>query len=52
VFREAALTDDTLLPFDLLSVCRRKITVDFNGGNQSSNGGLLLLRENNICRRA
>ena len=41
----AAMTDDTLLPFDLPSVCRKKITVDFNGGNQSSDGGLLLLRE-------
>jgi hypothetical protein len=28
----AAITDDTLLPFDLPSVCRKKITVDFNGG--------------------
>jgi hypothetical protein len=41
----AATTDDTLLPSDLPSVCRKKITVDFNAGNQSSNGGLLLLRE-------
>src|SRR5262249_57367581 len=41
----AAMTDDTLLPFDLPSVCRKKITVDFNGGTQSSNAGLLLLRE-------
>src|SRR5580704_10189980 len=40
----AAMTNDTL-PFDLPSVCRKKITVDFNGGNQSSNGGLLLLRQ-------
>jgi hypothetical protein len=39
------MTDDTLLPFDVPSVRRKKITVDFNGGNQSSNGGLLLLRE-------
>jgi hypothetical protein len=39
------MNDDTLLPFDLPSVCRKKLTVDFNGGNQSSNGGLLLLRE-------
>src|SRR5499427_1812648 len=39
------MTDDPLLPFDLPSVCRKKITVDFNGGTQSSNGGLLLLRE-------
>jgi hypothetical protein len=41
----AAMLDDTPLPFDLPSVCRKKLTVDFNGGNQSSNGGLLLLRE-------
>jgi hypothetical protein len=39
------MNDDMLLPFDLPSVCRKKLTVDFNGGNQSSNGGLLLLRE-------
>ena len=39
------MTNDTLLPFDLPSVCRKKITVDFNGDNQSSDGGLLLLRE-------
>jgi len=36
---------DTLLPFDLPSVRRKKLTVDFNGGNQSSNGGFLLLRQ-------
>jgi len=39
------MSDDTLLPFDLPSVCRKKLTVDFNGGNKSSNGGVLLLRE-------
>jgi hypothetical protein len=39
------MNDDTLLPFDLPSVCRKKLTVDFNGGNQSSNGGFLLLRQ-------
>jgi hypothetical protein len=43
------------LPFDLSAVRRKKLTVDFGGGNQSSNGGLLLLRhaERNlgICRR-
>jgi hypothetical protein len=27
------------------AVCRKKLTVDFNGGRQSSNGGLLLVRE-------
>src|SRR5215475_445402 len=39
------MTDDTPLPFDLPSVRRKKLTVDFEGGNQSSNGGALLLRE-------
>ena len=38
------MTDDTLLPFDLPSVRRKKLTIDFDGGNQSSDGGLLLLR--------
>jgi hypothetical protein len=39
------MTDATPLPFDLPSVCRKKPTVDFNGGKQSSDGGLLLLRQ-------
>src|ERR1700730_11118434 len=51
----AAMTDDTLLPFDLPAVCRKKLTVDFDGGNQSSDAGLLLLREAErklgVCRR-
>ena len=41
----AAMPDEMPLPFDLPSVRRKKLTVDFNGGNQSSNGGVLLLRE-------
>jgi hypothetical protein len=49
------MTDDTPLPFDLPAVCRKKLTVDFDGGNQSSNGGLLLVREAErelgVCRR-
>jgi hypothetical protein len=49
------MTDDTLLPFDLPAVSRKKLTVDFNGGNQSSDAGLLLLREAErkfgVCRR-
>jgi hypothetical protein len=49
------MSNDTLLPFELPSVRRKKLTVDFDGGNQSSNGGLLLLREAErklgICRR-
>src|SRR6202051_4079903 len=44
-----------LLPFDLPSVRRKKLTVDFEGGNQSSDGGLLLLwaaeRSVGVCRR-
>ena len=38
------MNSDTPLPFDLPAVCRKKLTVDFNGGTQSSDGGLLLLR--------
>src|SRR6201993_4518676 len=38
------MSNDTLLPFDLPSVVRKKLTIDFAGGNQSSDGGLLLLR--------
>ena len=49
------MTDDTPLPFDLPSVRRKKLTVEFAGGNQSSNGGLLLLREaerkHGVCLR-
>jgi hypothetical protein len=49
------MTDATLLPFDLSAVRRKKLTVDFDGGNQSSDGGLLLLRHAErklgICKR-
>jgi Transposase DDE domain group 1 len=38
------MTDATLLPFDLPAVRRKKLTVDFDGGNQSSDAGVLLLR--------
>ena len=38
------MTDDTPLPFDLPAVRRKKLTVDFDGGNQSSDAGVLLLR--------
>jgi len=34
----------TPLPFDLPAVGRKKLTVDFDGGHQSSDAGLLLLR--------
>ena len=39
------MTDDTLLPFDLPAVCRKKVTAAFDGGRLSSDGGLVLLRE-------
>src|SRR5215831_10795512 len=49
------MTDDTPLPFDLPAVHRKKLTVDFDGGTQSSDAGLLLLRESErklgVCRR-
>ena len=38
------MPDATLLPFDLPAVRRKKLTVDFDGGTQSSDGGVLLLR--------
>jgi hypothetical protein len=38
------MTDVTPLPFDLPAVARKKLTVDFDGGNQSSDAGMLLLR--------
>jgi Transposase DDE domain group 1 len=38
------MTDATPLPFDLPAVSRKKLTIDFDGGNQSSDAGLLLLR--------
>ena len=53
--RHSRHTEDTPIPFDLPAVHCKKITVDFNGGNQSSNAGLLLLREaerkRGVCQR-
>jgi hypothetical protein len=49
------MIDDMLLPFDLTAVQRKKLTIDFDGGNQSSDAGLLLLRQAErkigVCRR-
>lgn len=39
------MTEDTLLPFDLPAVKRKKVTAEFAGGSISSDGGLVLLRE-------
>jgi hypothetical protein len=38
-----AIDDDTLLPFCLPSICRKKVTAAFDGGRISSDGGVLLL---------
>ena len=38
------MTEDTLFPFDLPAVQRKKVTADFAGGSISSDGGLVLLR--------
>ena len=49
------MINDTPLPFDLPAVRRKKLTVDFEGGNQSSDAGLILIRESErklgVCRR-
>jgi hypothetical protein len=38
-----AVDDDTLLPFTLPNVCRKKVTAAFDGGTSSSDRGVLLL---------
>ena len=38
-----AADDDTLLPFTLPSLCKKKVTAAFNGGTISSDGGVFLL---------
>jgi hypothetical protein len=38
------MSEDIALPFDLLSVCRKKVSVGFDGERLSSDAGVLLLR--------
>ena len=38
------MSEDIALPFDLPSVCRKKLSVGFDGGQLSSDAGVLLLR--------
>src|SRR2546430_16880861 len=38
------MSEDTVLPFDLPSVARKKVSVGFDGGQLSSDAGGLLLR--------
>ena len=39
------MQDDNLLPFSLPAVCRKKVSVAFDGGSLSSDGGVLVLRD-------
>jgi hypothetical protein len=41
----AVMTDLAQLPFDLLAVERKKLTVDFADGSQSTDSSLLSLRQ-------
>src|SRR5947209_17744641 len=38
------MSEDTLLPFDLPSVARKKLSIGFDGGQLSSDAGVLVLR--------
>jgi hypothetical protein len=38
------MSEDIALPFDVPSVCRKKVSVGFDGGQLSSDAGVLLLR--------
>src|SRR5450631_4276946 len=37
-----AADDDTLLPFSLPNICKKKVTAAFDGGTISSDGGVFL----------
>ncbi len=49
------MTETIPLAFDLPAVCRKKLSVDFEDANQSSDAGLMLLRgaerRVGVCRR-
>ena len=38
-----ATDDDTLLPFSLPNICKKKVTAAFDGGQVSSDGGVFIL---------
>src|SRR5882762_11983160 len=40
----SVMSENTLLPFDLPSIARKKVSVGFDGGQLSSDAGVLLLR--------
>jgi hypothetical protein len=39
------MEDEKFLPISLLAICRKKVSVAFDGGLLSSNGGVLVLRD-------
>jgi hypothetical protein len=39
------MDEDNVLPFALPAVCRKKVSVAFDGGRLSSDGGVMLLRD-------
>jgi hypothetical protein len=39
------MEDEIFLPFSLPAVCRKKVSVGFDGGLMSSDGGVLVLRD-------
>lgn len=39
------MDNDSLLSFSLPAVCRKKVSVAFDGGLLSSDGGVMLLRD-------
>ncbi|MDE2496036.1 MAG: hypothetical protein KGL97_19230, partial [Alphaproteobacteria bacterium] len=46
------MSEDIALPFDLPSVCRKKVSVGFDGGRLSSDAGVLLLSAAPTCSTA
>ena len=44
------MNENILLPLELPAVARKKVTVAFDGGRLSSNGGVLPLREDPIFK--
>src|ERR1700691_940456 len=40
----SVMSEDTLLPFDLPSVAHKEVSVGFDGGQLSSDAGVLVLR--------
>jgi hypothetical protein len=40
-----AMSEDNVLPFSLPAICRKKVSVAFDGGLLSSDGGVLVLHD-------